>query len=271
MITSAQKGIPFLGNLIEFSKSPLPFIKKIAPLGDTVKFRLGPYQAYLLLQPNDIHEVLVPQANKFYKDILSKKSGGKFIGNGLVINDGESHKIQRKKLQPAFYHKRIQEYASFVTEITDRMIDGWQDGQIITMDNAITELTLQIVTKTLLGAQVPSEMAILHKTMEDFHSVISKELRSLVLALMPDWVPIAHKRQLRRTLNTLDGVIWRVINERQEMGEDAGDLLSTLLLAADEDVDRLQADGDALDAWREGRSGPAECGVYGAVGECCLL
>jgi cytochrome P450 len=48
-------------------------------------------------------------------------------------------------------------------------------------------------------------------------------------------LPLPHSNRFRQAKNTLDSVIYRMINERRTSGQDTGDLLSMLLAARDED------------------------------------
>jgi cytochrome P450 len=69
--------------------------------------------------------------------------------------------------------------------------------------------------------------------------VISKVAMQEMLATIkvPDWLPLASKRQKRQAIETLDRAIRRIIRERRAAANDRGDLLSMMLLAVDEEAD----------------------------------
>jgi cytochrome P450 len=48
-------------------------------------------------------------------------------------------------------------------------------------------------------------------------------------------LPLPHSKRFKKSRETLDRVIYKIINERRKTGEDKGDLLSMLLLAQDEE------------------------------------
>jgi cytochrome P450 len=54
---------------------------------------------------------------------------------------------------------------------------------------------------------------------------------------LPDWLPLPAKRRKRWAMQHLDATVRRFIHERRAAGGDKGDLLSMLLLAADEEGD----------------------------------
>jgi cytochrome P450 len=93
-------------------------------------------------------------------------------------------------------------------------------------------LTLQIVGRTLFGAEVGDEADEVGKAM----STIVQMFNFLLLPFS-EWLeklPIPHSKRYHHARDTLNSVIYKIINERRRSGEDKGDLLSMLLLAQDE-------------------------------------
>jgi cytochrome P450 len=93
-------------------------------------------------------------------------------------------------------------------------------------------LTLQIVGRTLFGAEVGDEADEVGKAM----STIVQMFNFLLLPFS-EWLeklPIPHSKRYHHARDTLNSVIYEIINERRRTGDDKGDLLSMLLLAQDE-------------------------------------
>ena len=72
-------------------------------------------------------------------------------------------------------------------------------------------------------------------------TAIEIALKTLTVATLPfaerlDWLPLPHMLRFRRAKAQLDGIIYRLIQERRA-GGDRGDLLSLLLLAQDAEGD----------------------------------
>ncbi len=138
-----------LGNATEFLKSPLEFLKKTASYGDIASFRLGPYQAYLVRSAEAINEVLVKQGDKFVRDPIMRIASSRFIGNGVINSEGNFHRTQRKLMQPAFHHKRVESYGTLMVEHTQRMLRQWQEMPEIAVNREIAGRTLRIVCDAL--------------------------------------------------------------------------------------------------------------------------
>ena len=212
---------------------PLGFFEYLASFGDFTTCRMGPFRVYLVNDPAGIQELLVTNRDKVRKNGGDRELLSRFLGNGLLSNDGADHQKQRKLVQPAFHMKRIQAYAETMVEHTQAMLERWHDGAILDMDQAMMELTLTIVTKTLFNADISEqEVRQVSQAMEDIQvnfTIISEQSVPL-----PRWVPTRANRALEHASKQIDQVVQRVIRERRASGEDTGDLLSMLLLSIDD-------------------------------------
>ncbi len=205
--------------------------------GDIVHFHTGLRHIYLLNHPDTIHTVLVEQADKFYKTRPFKRALGQFIGQGLLAIDGELHRRERRLAQPAFHHKRIEAYADIMVEHTLQVINQWHEGQRYSIDQEMMKITLGIVAKTLFNAEVAGDAETVGRSMTILQDAVTRYFRSLVH--LPQWLPTPQNRREQQAIAALDRIILNIINQRRSSGEDKGDLLSMLLLAADEDGSQM--------------------------------
>src|SRR6266852_5301573 len=123
-----------------------------------------------------------------------------------------------------------------MVRFAERMQEGWRDGQTLDIHAEMTRLTLQIVTKTLFDADVDADVREVGRALEAIMEHNS-DFRRLILT--PSWLPTL--RNIRAALATrrLNKIIYRIIGQRRSAGHDAGDLLSMLLHAQDEDGSRM--------------------------------
>ncbi len=113
------------------------------------------------------------------------------------------------------------------------MANDWQDGEVRDIDREMMHLTLQIVGKTLFSADVRDDASKIGEAMTTLIKMFNYLL--LPFSEMLEKLPIPHARRFNRAKETLDKVIYGIINERRKSGEDKGDLLSMLLFAQDEE------------------------------------
>jgi cytochrome P450 len=229
----AKNPIAVLRLLSQFQGNTLEVFRKFKDqYGDTYMFQFGEGRGYISSHPDVIHEVLVTKAASFYKDrdVKNKKVGlARFLGDGLLTSDGEFWKRQRKLAAPALHYKRIASYADTMVDYTRKMLDTWRDGARLDISHEMTNLTMMIVAKSLFNVDASRDAERVGAAVEVVQSVAGPA------PIIPAWIPTPSELRKRRARRELDEIIYRLIAEWREKGEDNGDLLSMLLLAEDED------------------------------------
>ena len=97
-------------------------------------------------------------------------------------------------------------------------------------------LTLQIVGKTLFDADVERDTQEIGKSLEELLEIGANFRRTI---FVPQWLPTPTNLRLARAVSHIERVLYRIIAERRASGRDAGDLLSMLLAAQDDDGSRM--------------------------------
>lgn len=220
------------GHFLQFRRNPTEFLQTLAKLGDVTYFKLGGQPAYLVNHPDLARDLLVVNAHKFIKGRALQRAKT-LLGEGLLTNEGESHLRQRRMIQPAFHREKIKSYAEAMTDFAAQMANDWQDGEVRDVDREMMRLTLQIVGKTLFSANVEDDASKVGEALTTLIKMFSYLL--LPFSEILEKLPIPHARRFNQAKETLDAVIYEIINERRKSGEDKGDLLSMLLMAQDED------------------------------------
>lgn len=226
-----------LGNLSEFRTDILGlFARSAREYGDVVKFRLPNMPSYLLVHPDDIENVLVTNNRNFKKHKIWRSLSTLF-GQGLLTSEGDFWIRQRRLAQPAFHRNQITGYANTMVEYTSRMLDTWNDGEARDIHQEMMNLTLAIVAKTLFNADVSRDARASGIAME----VVMQEFQARfgLQFLIPEFVPTPGNLRFRKAVRELDRIIYGIIKQRRQSGEDAGDLLSMLLQAQDEDGSQM--------------------------------
>jgi cytochrome P450 len=101
-----------------------------------------------------------------------------------------------------------------------RQIDAWHDGQERDVHQDMMELTLQIACKTLFGADVASDLAIVRDATAAVGSHFVDRMTSM-LFVMPDWVPTPGNLRYQRAVGDLDALVYRIIRERNAGGNES--------------------------------------------------
>src|SRR5215813_983515 len=140
-----------------YSRDPLRYLSALKEqYGDIVTLRAFNYRVYYLSHPDFIEQLLVTQARKFAKGRILK-ANKRLFGNGLLISEGDFWLRQRRLAQPAFHRARVMSYGETMVRFTERMLDGWRNGETRDIHAEMMRLTLQIVSKTLFDAEVEGD------------------------------------------------------------------------------------------------------------------
>src|SRR4051794_5441625 len=159
----SPRGHWLTGHLRPFQRDRLGFLTDCArKLGDVVDLRLGPMRVRVLNHPDLIEEVLVAKYRHFLKHGPLRQARPS-LGNGLLTSEGDFWRQQRKLAQPAFHRDRVAAYAAIMVAATERMLDGWAegeaDGRVRDVQEDMMRVTLEIVAKCLFDADVAGDAA----------------------------------------------------------------------------------------------------------------
>jgi len=118
-------------------------------------FRLGMMgdAVYVVFMPEHVRDVLIKNAKRVKKggDYTDSQRGlARLLGNGLITSEGDFWKRQRKMVSPAFHAQRVGNYAEMMVRLTDEAINGWQDGRQRDIAQDMSEITLDIISWTLM-------------------------------------------------------------------------------------------------------------------------
>lgn len=224
----------FGGHFRRFRKNPPIFLQESSRLGDVTTFVIGDQRAFFINHPEMIRDLLVTSHAKFVKGRALQRAKT-FLGEGLLTSEKEFHLRQRRMIQPAFHRQRINEYAKAMIHYGERMADEWRGGEVRDIDKEMMRLTLNVVGKTLFGADVEDDATQVGAAMTTLVSLFNYML--LPFAEILEKLPLPHSRRFKAARQTLDKVLFQIIEERRASGEDRGDLLSMLLTAQDEEGD----------------------------------
>lgn len=224
-------------NLLKFRNNPLPFLTEIRDLGDIVTIgRRNQQNIIILNHPDLIKEVLVTKAS-FFKKGRGLQIAGQFLGNGLLTSEGETHKRQRRLMQPQFHLKQVSTFADLMTEHTERMISNWVNMEDRNIHRDMTELALGIINYAMFGHIMTEDVQKIGEIIESGSRRNFQQARS-VLSL-PKFLTARKDERLQQSRAYLDQIIYSMIENRRNHPDEHHDLLSLLLEAKDEDGSKM--------------------------------
>ena len=229
------KGRPIIGCAKEFRDKRIEFMMSLArDYGDVSRFTVMGREFYFATRPDHVKDLFVTNHKNFQKS-RALKLARYILGDGLLTNEGESHRRQRRMIQPSFHAQRINAYGETMIEYAARYATTWEafDGQSVDVWEQMMHLTLAIVAKTLFDADVESEAHEIGDALTTIMGLFERVFQPA--AVVRTMVPTPRNIRFMLARRRVEQTIRRIIDERRASREDRGDLLSMLLRAQDED------------------------------------
>jgi cytochrome P450 len=214
------------GSATALKQDMLGFMRRCAEqYPDLCHYRVGPVAIYQVTAPQLIKEVLQDHADKVIKP-WDLQQWRMLIGKGLLTNEGEHWRSQRRKLTPAFHHERIRRYGETMVRYTTEMLDGWRHGERRNLSEDLTGLTLRVVCKTLFGMENLADSHIVGNALEAFMRQYERLLTGLPI---PMALPTPGNMRAWRAAWIARARVRTYLEQRRTEGRDGDDLLSWLL------------------------------------------
>lgn len=230
-------GHPVLGNLHQLRTRVLDFFSELrGQYGDISTIRFSIRNVSYIQHPDFIHHVL-QENNKNYTKSLRYEQLKYLLGNGLLTSEGEFWLRQRRMIQPAFHKQKLQLLVGEIGSCTQQMIDKWEvefHNKPFNLATEMMALTLQIVGKTLLNADVLSEAKNVGDSLGFLLRAVNIRTRTPVL--LPLWVPTPHHQKIKSAVSSINKVLDKIFDDRRIHPSSRYDMLSMLMEARYEDT-----------------------------------
>jgi cytochrome P450 len=236
------KGHWLLGSILELQKDPLRLLSQgFAEYGEVISYRMGPIRVTYFTHPDHVRHILVERPTLYGRSKLLRRTEP-ILGKGLITNDGESWRRQRRLAQPAFHRERLAVLVDQMTQVMHSHLRQWDslpEGTVLDVMPAMTRLTLSITTRTLFSSDafnriVNPEAAALETAMNS----ATHENSARVLSVNPlrMFLPTRANREFARNMQQLNNAVFGLIEARRKDPHPPQDLLQMLLEARDEDT-----------------------------------
>lgn len=234
------KGLPLVGSFRDINRDMLGFFSNCArEYGDVVKIPFGPVDTLFVTNPRDIRYILLENSKNYSKEGIGYDPLRKFLGKGLIFNEGgEFWKRQRKLTQPAFHQDKLENFVSQFNRAATLLIERWKlteaTGLKIDILKEMMRVTLQVAGKTLLGKDLLTDANQIEAALTTI--LDEADRRARLVTPFSNYLPIPRTFRVRKANRALNELVYRIISERKALPttEVQHDLLSMYLAARDE-------------------------------------
>ena len=224
------------------------FIRLAAEYGDAVRMPMWPTRAMYIFSTPDAVKHILQDNHRNYRKAFTYNYLKPVVGEGLLTSHGDLWLRQRRLVAPMFHRKRVQSYGETMLETIDEMLADWErlaDGKRLDAAKAMSQVTLSIAGKLLFNRDIGRDSDWIGDAMLLLFRDVNERITS-PLAL-PRGVPTPHNRRVQKAIDDLEALVYDLIEDRRGREAEYDDLLSTFMLAEDEETGERMSDRQIRD------------------------
>ncbi|MFP5377322.1 MAG: cytochrome P450 [Acidimicrobiia bacterium] len=243
-----------LGSTLDLQRDQLgTYARAMAAHGDIARFRVGPpglgFEFDAVFAPDAARRVLAADAGNYVKDAPVIGEFRHFLGNGLLVSEGDRWRRDRRIAQPLFTRRAVAGHLGTVAEAAADLV-GWcaedaDAGRPVDLHELSMRFALHALGRAVFGDDIVRAAPTLRRALPPLGEHLKR--RSLSPVRTPHSWPTPANRRAEAVRRTVWGLADELIAQRRAAGPGGGDLLSRLLDARDPETGDGLADDDVRD------------------------
>lgn len=221
----------------EFTRNPCANLQNLVNHYGNICKAPGPLGYYLLNHPDYIEYVLKVNHKNYIKTDLAYQGIASVLGKNLLTTpDYDTWLVERKLLQPLFYHHHLAQYANFITETTQQLCQRWhqlaKQQQPINLIPEMFNLLFNIVSKTIFSGDFAEYTKEFLQFIDLGNGYIGKAL------FLFSWLPTPHTLRFKKNKRSTNKIVADILNKRRNSprGTLESDLIAILLAAQQQQI-----------------------------------
>lgn len=188
--------------------------------------------------PAEIKKVFAGSPGVYHAGEANSMLAGLLGGSSVLVIDDDVHRERRRQLMPAFHRDAVARQTAVMADIAAANIATWPVGSEFPVAPKMSEITLEVILRTVIGASDPARLAALRAVMPKLLNVTP--WASLAIA-SPKLQRFGLWRTLRRNMAEADKLLYAEIADRRADPDLASrsDALAMMIRAG-------EADGSAM-------------------------
>jgi cytochrome P450 len=191
----------------------------------------------VIVSPKALGEVLTTKSYDFVKPELFRAAIGRVLGMGLVMAEGNEHKIQRKNLMPAFAFRHVknlypllwekagESVQAMVAEVNAQNVNKLAntEGNILDAADWASRVTLDIIGVAGIGqdfGSINDPDALLSRTYESvFKPSREAQILGMIALTLPSWfvtsIPLPQNKRIEEAAATIRDICRQNIRDKK--------------------------------------------------------
>jgi cytochrome P450 len=243
------RGYPLVGVMPKILGNPLQFLTDtMREYRDIVRLNLGLASIYVVNHPDLVQHVFKENYRNYGKGKMWEPIRA-LTGAGLAVTEGDAWLQRRRLMQPSFHRERLAALMGIMNDVLTNHMAAWDEvadkGEPVDMLDQMLHLGLKQIVRTMFSVSITEEDTDI--LCQEFAKIASLVMIRMFTSFLPDAVPRPGDKRFKAGVRTADEIVYRIIKQRRESGEDNEDLLSLLMNARDADTGETMNDKQLRD------------------------
>ena len=191
-----------------------------------------------LANPADIKTVFAGDPSVYHAGEANSMLAGLLGDSSVLVIDDDVHRDRRRLMLAPFQREAVARQTPVMAEAAAASIAGWPVGVEFPVGPRMSEITLEVILRTVIGASDPARLAALREVMP---RLLSLGTWSMLAISSPQLQQRRGWRYVRHRIEEADALLYAEITERRADPDlaDRTDVLAMLVRAADTDGRRM--------------------------------
>ena len=224
-----DRGLPILGHIPYFLHHANRFLaEQQAKHGDVYAIRAPGRRMIMVMGQGSTKHFMVDHGDKLSSEQGWSDSAGLFFPRGLMLRDGETHKVHRNIMRVAFTRQALASYLPTMEALTEEFLVSLTGRSQLVAWTDIKTLTLEMAMKVFFGLDRSPQLEKLNQ------AFIQAVAGASTLKINLPWTTFGKAKKGRAYLEAFFSELVPQVRKNPK-----SDLLSLLLTAEDEEGHRL--------------------------------
>lgn len=195
--------------------------------------------------PADIKVVFAGDPALYHAGEANSVLAGLLGRSSVLVVDEDVHKYRRRLMLAPFQHKAVSQHVGLMADLAAENIAKWPVGKDFPAAPQMSEITLEVILRVVVGATDPTRLAELRTVLRQLLTVNTWNLLAFAKPELQQRLPW---RSVQRRIAAADRLLYAEIAERRADPQlaERTDALALLIRATDED-DRSMSDVELRD------------------------
>ena len=205
------KGIPFFGNALEYSLSPVELFRYVVESGSWWR-QQTPIMLVWILQRPEVHILTPETAGSVLRSTSNIDKGTSYellhpwLGTGLLTASGNKWHSRRKMITPTFHYKILGDFLQVMNKQATVFVGQLREhkgGSAFNIHPFLTRCTLDIICETAMGCSINAQT----DQESEYLKAVGRISTLVTQRIYKPWLPILAKFHLTKESKEFDQCI----------------------------------------------------------------